>query len=92
MDKIIELTTEIKALIEKEPLVIEYRRIENLYQNNEEIKAIVRKIDDANRNKNEELKNELIKEYNEHPLVRNYIALKEEVQEFLKEISKNLII
>ena len=92
MDKIIGLTTEIKALIEKEPLVIEYRRIENLYQNNEEIKAIVRKIDDANRNKNEELKNELIKEYNEHPLVRNYIALKEEVQEFLKEISKNLII
>ena len=92
MDKIIELTTEIKALIEKEPLVIEYRRIENLYQNNNEIKAIVRKIDDANRNKNEELKNELIKEYNEHPLVRNYIALKEEVQEFLKEISKNLII
>lgn len=92
MDKIIELTTEIKALIEKEPLVIEYRRIENLYQNNNEIKAIVRKIDDANRNKNEKLKNELIKEYNEHPLVRNYIALKEEVQEFLKEISKNLII
>lgn len=92
MDKIIELTTEIKALIEKEPLVIEYRRIENLYQNNNEIKAIVRKIDDANRNKNEMLKNELIKEYNEHPLVRNYIALKEEVQEFLKEISKNLII
>ena len=92
MDKIIELTTEIKALIEKEPLVIEYRRIENLYQNNNEIKAIVRKIDDANRNKNEMLKNELIKEYNEHPLVRNYIVLKEEVQEFLKEISKNLII
>ena len=92
MDKIIGLTTEIKALIEKEPLVIEYRRIENLYQNNNEIKAIVRKIDDANRNKNEKLKNELIKEYNEHPLVRNYIALKEEVQEFLKEISKNLII
>ena len=92
MDKIIELTTEIKALIEKEPLVIEYRRIENLYQNNNEIKAIVRKIDDANRNKNEKLKNELVKEYNEHPLVRNYIVLKEEVQEFLKEISKNLII
>ena len=90
MDSIQEKTIELKELIEKEPLVQEYRRVESLYRNNEEVKQILKDIDKAIKNKDETKRKELIERFNSHPLVTNYMNLKEEVHEFLKEISNSL--
>lgn len=87
MDKILELTKELKSLIEETELVKEFRRIEHLYKTNEELLKLSSDIARAEKNKDEELKQKLTKEFNSHPLVVNYMNLKQDVFDYLKEIT-----
>ena len=81
---------ELKDIIESEPLVKEYRRVEALYKESKEIKQILRNIEKASNDKDYALRKELIEKFNNHPLVSNYMNLKEEVHDYLKQISNSL--
>ena len=87
MDKILELTNELKQLIENTELVNEFRRVENLYKTNEELLQISSDIKKAESDNNIALKQELVKKFNSHPLVNNYMSLKQDVFDYLKEIT-----
>ena len=90
MDEITKKTKELKQLIEETDLVKEYRRVEKLYQTNEELLLLAAKIERAAKENDESLRNELIKEFNKNPLVVNYTNLKQEVFDYLKEITNIL--
>jgi len=83
MDKVIELTHELKKEINSLPLIQEYRRIKNLVDTSSELKELKEKIARSN-DKSE--RDSLLKEYNSHPLVVNYKALENEVSEYLLQI------
>lgn len=88
MNDAIELAKELKEEILKEPLIVEYFRIKRLVESNEEINALKRDIALAKAHHEDEFHKELLVKYNSHPLVVNYNTLKEEVNEYLSEISK----
>lgn len=88
MNDAIELAKELKDEILKEPLVVEYFRIKHLVESNEEINSLKRDIALAKAHQEDKLHKELLNKYNSHPLVVNYNTLKEEVNEYLSEISK----
>lgn len=87
MDKILTLTKELKDLIEETDLVKEYRRVEALYKSNQELLDLSKAIKEAEDNKNEALRQQLVKTFNSNPLVKNYMSLKEDVFDYLKEIT-----
>ena len=87
MDKIIELTKELKGLIEDTELVKEFRRVEHLYKNNSELLSLSSQIEEADKSNDNVLKQSLVKEFNSHPLVINYMNLKQDVFDYLKEIT-----
>jgi len=88
MNDAIELAKELKEEILKDPLIVEYFRIKRLVESNEEINALKRDIALAKAHHEDEFHKELLAKYNSHPLVVNYNTLKEEVNEYLSEISK----
>lgn len=88
MNEAIKLAKELKEEILKEPLIVEYFRIKHLVESNEEINSLKRDIALAKAHQEDKLHKELLVKYNSHPLVVNYNTLKEEVNEYLSEISK----
>ena len=84
----IELAKQLKAEIEKDPLIVEYRRVKSLVDSNEEIESLKKEIALAKVHKNDKLHKELLDKYHNHPLIVNYEYLKEEVTGYLSEISK----
>ena len=88
MNESIKLAKELKEEILKEPLIVEYLRVKELVESNEEINSLKKQIALAKANKDNDLHKLLLDRYNNHPLVVNYNILKEEVNEYLLEISK----
>ena len=88
MSDSLKLAQDLKVEIEKEPLIIEYRRIKSLVDNDEDISRLKKEIALAKVNKEDALHKELLAKYHNHPLVSNLEVLKEEVNEYLLEISK----
>ena len=87
MDKVIELAKTLRQEIDKLPLFQEYSSLSRSVEENEELKELKTQIVRAkNENRLDEHKL-LIEKYNSHPLIVNLNALKEDVQEYLKEIS-----
>ena len=84
----IEIAKELKEEILKDPLIVEYLRIKRLYESDEEISSLKQDIALAKAHHNDELHKELLAKYNSHPLVVNYNVLKDEVNDYLLEISK----
>lgn len=90
MDKIIEEAKSLREAIDSLPTMQEYYRLKSLYENDKELKAMRREIARLkNEGKEEERKN-LFEIYNNHPLVNNYEASKQEVESLLLVI-KNII-
>ena len=90
MDKLIELTEELKKELDELPLFIEYKRVKEEFENSKEIQDLKREIVRAkNENRIEDHK-ALLEKYNSHPLVINYLNLEDEVRQYLKEISEIL--
>ena len=83
MNRAIELTYELKKEIDSLPLFQEYKRIKELVDSSEELNELKKEID---RTSDKEKKNELLKQYNSHPLMINYKELETEVSEYLLQI------
>ena len=88
MNDSIELAKELKEEILNDPLIKEYLRIKKLYESDDEINSLKREIALAKTQHKDVLHKELLAKYNSHPLVVNYNVLKEEVNNYLLEISK----
>ena len=88
MNESIKLAKELKEEILKEPLIVEYLRVKELVESNEEINSLKKQIALAKAHNDNDLHKSLLDRYNNHPLVVNYNVLKEEVSEYLLEISK----
>ena len=82
MDKVIELTYELKKELDSLPLFQEYKRVKTLLDSSTDLKELKAKIVKAD----SKSKKQLLDEYNTHPLVVNYKQLEEEVRVYLQEI------
>ena len=86
MDKILELTKELKEEINKLPEMQEYLRLKELLEKDNELADLRKEMARlANIGKIKERDN-LLKIYNSHPLVNNYYAAKEEIEKILNTI------
>ena len=86
MDKLIELSEELKKELDSLPLFQEYSFLKKEIENNIELKELKRKIILAKKDNNLEEHQRLLDEYNSHPLVVNFLELQEEVLDYLKTI------
>lgn len=84
MNRVIELTYELKKELESLPLFQEYKRVKGLVDNSEELKNLKAKIVKSTDDK--EKHQTLLDQYNNHPLVVNLNALEKEVSDYLREI------
>lgn len=90
MDKIIELTKELKKELDALPLFQEYKRLKKLHDEDEELNELKKQIVRAkNENRLEEHK-ALFDKYESHPLRANYAIIEEEVREYLSQIASEL--
>ena len=90
MDKVIEIANELKEELDKLPLFQEYKRTKALYDNDPEInelKKLIVRAKNENRLSDHKL---LLEKLHNHPLYINYMALEEEISDYLREISKEL--
>ena len=85
MNKEIELAKEIKNELESLPLFEEYERMKKMVDEDKGLKELRHEI--KINVSNETQKQELLNNYNSHPLVANYNILLKEVSEYLAEIS-----
>lgn len=86
MDKLIELSEELKKELDSLPLFQEYSFLKKEIENNKELKELKRKIILAKKDNYLEEHQRLLDEYNSHPLVVNFLELQEEVLDYLKTI------
>ena len=86
MDKIIELAKELKMELDNLPLFQEFLRVKNLVDTSTELKELKREIALAKLH-NDNRHQPLLYEYHNHPLVVNYEELKNEVYDYLRQIS-----
>ena len=90
MNKILELTEELKKELDQLPLFIEYKRMKNAYDEDEEIGELKKQIVRAkNENRMDDYK-VLLDKFHKHPVYLNFVNAEEEVKEYLQEISKIL--
>lgn len=90
MDKIIELTNELKSELDKLPLFQEYKSLKKEVEESDELKKLKKEIVRAkNENRSDDHKL-LLEKYNTHPLVTNFNMIEEEVKNYLKQISEIL--
>lgn len=85
-DEIIAQAKALRKDIDELPSVKEYYRVRDLYEKDEELKAMRSEIARLkNEGKEEERKN-LLDRYNKHPLVNNYELAKQEVISILSVV------
>lgn len=88
MSEIIDKTKELKASLLELEEVKEYLRVKELYLSNEEIRSL--EIELAHTSKDSKEYKLIKKEYDNHPLVINYLRSKEEVDKILYMIKEIL--
>ncbi len=88
MDKVIELTNELKEEITLLPEYKEFIKIKELLQKSKELQEIQAKLNDKKITQVE--KEKLEKEYKNHPLVINYITSRDELISILNNV-KNIL-
>ena len=90
MDKIIELAKELRKEIDLLPLFQEYQKVKKAYLGDQEIQELKKQVV-RTKNENRKQENDLyLKKLNNHPLFVNYHVLKEEVTDYLRQISEIL--
>lgn len=100
MSKIEELSLKLNQMILEEPIVQEFKKYERLIDNNEqlkdqeqEIKNLQKKIVQQKANQDENVQTTIAlyqkkkEAFENHPLIVNYLYLKEEVDELLQTIN-----
>lgn len=86
MDKILELTKELKEEINKLPEMQEYLRLKELLEKDNELADLRKEMARLANNGKIKERDNLLKIYNSHPLVNNYYAAKEEIEKILNTI------
>ena len=90
MDRVIELTIELKNELNSLPLFQEYKALKKELNESEEIKELKKQIVRAkNENRLDDHKM-LLAQYESHPLVSNFNVIELEVKNYLKEITEIL--
>ena len=90
MDRILELTQELKNELDKLPLFQEYKALKKELNDSEEIKELKKQIVRAkNENRLDDHK-ALLAQYENHPLVSNFNIIELEVKNYLQEITEIL--
>lgn len=90
MDKIVELSQELKKELDNLPLFQEYKALKKEIDESSEIKSLKKEIVRAkNENRLDDHKM-LLEKYNNHPLIVNFNIIEEEVKNYLKQISEIL--
>lgn len=100
MDKrIIELVENINDDLKEYECIKEYRKLKALIDKDEYIKNLKKEIDNAKKNLVHEIRDinsyslakdhylSLKKQFDEHPLIKNYLTVKEECYDLLKEVA-----
>ena len=90
MDKIVEEAKKLREEIDNLPTVQEYYRLKSLYEADEELAKMRKEIARLKSEGKEEERKNLLEVYNNHPLVNNYEAAKQEVESLLLVI-RNII-
>ena len=90
MDKIVQEAKSLREEIDSLPSVKEYYRLKSLYEADEELAEMRKEIARLKKEGKEEERKNLLAVYQNHPLVNNYEAAKQEVESLLLVI-KNLI-
>ena len=86
MDKVLEKAKELRLAIEQTPEYQEYMKNKQLLENSEDVKELKQNIANLRaKGKLEEASN-LQKLYDNHPLVNNYEASKDDLYQLLKTI------
>ena len=88
MDKILELTSQLKEEIDNLPLFQEYLRVKKLINESKELEGLKKEIALAKIHHDDQRHKELLDQYNSHPLIVNCESLKAEVYDYLKQISE----
>ena len=86
MDEVINAAKELKRAIDNLPLTKEYYFLSNLLENDESLKEMRKEIARLSFEGKEQERENLLKVYNSNPLVSNYLAIKNELSDLLKEI------
>ena len=86
MDEVINAAKELKEAIDNLPLTKEYYLLSNLLENDESLKGMRKEIARLAFEGKEQERENLLKVYNNNPLVSNYQAIKSELADLLKEI------
>ena len=84
MDKIIEEAIKLKSSLNETEEFKEYFRLKSLYESSEEVKSLLILLKETP--KNTKQYEHILKEYNSHPLVVNYLHAEEEVKSILKVV------
>lgn len=87
MDRIIELSEELKKELDSLPLFIEYKNIKSAYDNSEDIKELKKQIVRAKNENRMDDYQELLNKFHKHPLYLNFTRCEQEIREYLQEIS-----
>ena len=90
MDNIEKAAKELKDYLLTLPEVKEYLSLKKAYEEDSSINELKKQIVRAKNENRMDDYSTYKKEFDEHPLVNNYLASKEEVNEILKEIAKIL--
>ena len=90
MDKVIEEAKKLREGIDNLPEVQEYYRLKKLIEDDKELSQMRKEIARLKSLGKEEERNNLIKVYENNPLVNNFYIAKQEVQSILVTI-KNII-
>ena len=90
MDRVLELTQELKDELDKLPLFQEYKSLRKEIDESSDLQELKKQIVRAkNENRLEDHK-KLLQEYNSHPLIVNFNIIEEEVKNYLSQISEIL--
>ena len=90
MNSVIEQAKILRKSIDATPEAQEYYRLKSLYENDKELKKMRQDIARLKSEGKEEERNNLLKNYNSHPLVNNFQIAEEELKELLRTV-QNII-
>lgn len=87
MDKLISLSKNLREELDKLPLFQEYLLLKKEVDTNNDLQFLKKEIVMAKKEGRNEDHERYLNEYNNHPLMVNFLTLENEVKDYLKEIS-----
>lgn len=90
MDSVEELVLQLKNELDNLPEIKEFMQLKKLVEDDEELKKMRLEIARLQNEGKKEEHDNLLKRYYAHPLVNNYLIVREEVSQLLRQIKNTL--